>query len=601
MWYLEKLSARGGLLGSTQVNQFEGHTFQTEEDLFVRETTQNAIDNPSGTDKPRIVFRMVTLTGTAKRDFLKMTDLKELYENKELLKKANDDNELHAISGSKPLSLLYIEDFNTTGLDGVIADPKSNWMRFNMHGDAQKLAEELKIGSYGYGKSVLSRASGTRSFIVHTVVRPNAKDGHRFRLMGHTFQDFFADGARHKSGRGWFCRGKDSEDDPIPFVDNDAQSLASQLGFTTRGPSDTGTSFLLIGTCPAKRPLSIARIRHAFETWWWPSLVDDRIDVEFWEDGVQQSGPAPRLRSDLKLYIDCKTKLDGGVSTDVHTTQFSKVHDRNLGQVALTLAADHSIFDSPLHPKSPGPRRVARMRARSGMITEYGEFGTEKRVPFVGFYCAHEDIDQALKLSEPAAHDDWSKVSQRLTRTPYGAELVEAVEDKTQTACYNFQRKYSAARAPLSERLPELERMLGAAFESQGKGTPRPGPGPGKSEQFTEVDFPGSAQQAPNVVYGKRTNKIDGVIRYALRSGYRKKRRVGVWLSLNVAEDAQHAKGEPLTISVSNTKTGKLLYQGDNPRFVLEMLPGQSVSLRVQSVDYPRHQLVLFDHGEYRP
>jgi hypothetical protein len=601
LWYLERLPARGGMLGSTVINQFEGHRFQREEDLFVRETTQNAIDNPCGRLKPRIVFRLTTLDGAKKVRFLKNTDLSELTQDVSLLKKADKDNELKNVGTSRSLSLLYIEDFNTTGLDGLIADPKSNWMRFNLHGDGQKLEEELKIGSYGYGKSVLARSAGTRSFIVFTAIKPNQRDAHTHRLMGHTFQSLFEKGDQSFSGRGWFCKTSDSQGDPIPFTNEEACTLATELGFTRRSAHDTGTSFLLIGTRPAKQQLSIASIRHAFETWWWPSLIDDRIDVEFWENGVRQDGPAPRLRPDLRPYIECKSKLDSQVGEEIQDVHFQPLGGKKLGSLGLTLAADATVFGERFHPKAPGPRRVARTRARSGMITEYRDFGTEKRVAFVGYYCAHDDIDKALKLSEPSTHDEWSPISQRLTRFTNGREMVEAVDERTRTACYNFQRKHSAARAPLSERLPELERILGAAFEPQGRGTGRGGCGPKKSEQLAIAEFPGSAVLAPTIAYGSHANKIDGIMRLALRSGYNRPKRLGIWIVLSIAEDASRAKGESLRVEILDAKSGKVLFSGCDARFPLDMKPGQKVDLHVRSIDYPRHQTVLFDHGEYKP
>jgi hypothetical protein len=600
MWYLERLPARGGMLGSTVISQFESHGFQREEDLFVRETTQNAIDNPCGKAKPRIVFRLTTLDGAKKAQFLKKTDLSELSKNSDLLKKADTHNELRKVDTSRSLSLLYIEDFNTTGLDGLIADPKSNWMRFNLHGDAQKLEEELKIGSFGYGKSVLARAAGTRSFIVFTTIKPNQHDAHTRRLMGHTFQNLFSKDDKSFSGRGWFCHNSDSQGDPIPFTNDQACRLAAELGFTRRDNHETGTSFLLIGTRPADNQLSIASIRYAFETWWWPSLVDDRIDVEFWENGVLQEGAAPRLRPDLRPYIECKSKLDSGVGAEIQDVHFQPFNGKQLGNLGLTLAADETVFAERLHPKAPGPRRVARTRAGSRMITEYRDFGTEKRVAFVGYYCAHDDIDKALRLSEPAEHDGWSPVSQRLTRFKQGREIVEAIEEKTRTACYTFQRKHSAARAPHSDRLPELEQILGVAFEPHGRGTGAGGGGSKKSEQLASVEFPNSPVQAPKMTLGSNTNTIDGIMRLALRSGYNRPKRIGIWIVLSIAEDANRSKGESLGVEITDAK-GKVLFSGVDARFPLDLTPGQKVDLHVRSVDYPRHQTVLFDHGEYKP
>jgi hypothetical protein len=330
--------------------------------------------------------------------------------------------------------------------------------------------------------------------------------------------------------------------------------------------------------------------------------LDDRLDVELWENGIQQEGPAPRTRGDLVPYIKCKAKLDSGVGNDVDVTTFRPFDGKKLGRLGLTLAADESVFGDCSNPKTPGPRRVARTRARTGMITEYrGDFGTDKRVAFVGYYFADDEIDMALKLAEPSTHDEWAPANQRLTRFPNGREIVEEIDKRTRNACYEFQRTNSAMRAPLSERLPELERILGAAFDPQAGGSGRKGKSTKKSETLASVEFPGSPVLAPAMAYGAITNRIDGSIRFQLRHGLRQPKRVGIRLLLNVAEDANQAKGEPLALTVTDAKSGKQLYSGDDPRFVLALKPGEPVDVRVESVDYPRHQTVLFDHGEYKP
>jgi hypothetical protein len=604
MWHLEKLTGRGTLLGTTLLNQFEGHRFPTEEDLLVRETTQNAKDNPIGRAKPKIIFRLLTVDGAKKIAFLKALHLKDLFANKHLLaklEKASPFSELRHLHTDRPLTLLYIEDFNTTGLDGRIDDPIANWMRFNLHGDAAKLEEHGKIGSYGYGKSVLSRAAGTNTFIVYTGVKPIEADPSTARLMGHTFQHWFPDGSGgQKSGRGWFCSSANSDGDPIPFIDDDAHRLAEMAGFTPRRHGETGTSFLLIGGCPAKHTITIANIRHALETWWWPSLVDNTLDVELWENGRKVDMPNPRLREDLKPYIACKAKLDTGVGTDVYEAGFHKEHGKNLGRLALMLAADESVFQNPLHPKDPGPRRVARSRAGAGMITEYREFGTARRVGFVGYYIGSDDIDDALKYSEPSTHDEWSPVSQRLARSKHGADLVQAVEDRTDVACLNFQRKNSAVRAPVTERLPELERLLGAAFDDRDDGAARKGGGNGSrpSTRVMEVDFPSSPDGRVTPTFGKTANKLDFLVRYKLRDGISTKKKVTAWLALNVAEDAQRAKGSPLTVEVYDQATRRRVFKGDQATFSVEVAPGKARTFRVKSVDYPKYQVVLFEEGE---
>lgn len=602
MWNLERLPARGGMLGSTSTQAFEGHSFETEEDLLVRETVQNAKDVPCAARvKPRIIFRSVTLRGVEKRRFLKAIDLRALYGDQDLVDRTPKFSELRTIHNSeRPLRLTYIEDFNTTGLDGRLNDPRGNWMRFNLHGDAAKLEEEGKIGSYGQGKAVLARAAGTNTFLVYTAIAPTRGDPTTARLMGHTYQRWYEKEGVTYSGRGWWCESVNSHQDPIPFTDAEANERAAEAGFTPRAKGETGTSFLLIGGNPGNREITIKEIRHAVETWWWPSLLSNELDVELWEDGRRVQDPSPRLRTDLQPYIACKAKLDTGVGEPTERT-FQREHGKQLGRLALALAVDESIFENPLHPKSPGPRRIARMRATSGMITEYKEFGTERRLAFVGFFLADRDVDEVLKFSEPAEHDHWSPVSQRLAGIKHGREFVKAIEDRTATACYGFQRDNSEAREPPAERLPELESLLGAAFVDRGNGAAKPPKTNGQGGlRRTIVDFPDEPSGGLAAVYGRSTNHLDFLIRYRLRPEVDRRTKVRAALMLNVAEDANCARGEPLEVEVIDQSVKRTVFRGLGAKFNVELSPGKPKTYRVKSVPYARHQVVLFEEHELR-
>lgn len=602
MWNLEELPARGGMLGSTSTQAFEGHSFESEEDLLVRETVQNAKDvSCSEKVKPRIVFRSVTLKGTAKRDFLKAIELRDLYGDQELVDRTPKFSELRTIHNSeRPLRLIYVEDFNTTGLDGRLDDPRGNWMRFNLHGDAAKLEEEGKIGSYGQGKAVLARGAGTNTFLVYTAVAPSKGDSSSARLMGHTFQRWYQKDGVSRSGRGWWCKSVTSRHDPVPFVDEDAHRRAAAAGFTPRKNGETGTSFLLIGANPGNRQISMKAIRHAVETWWWPSLLSNELDVEIWEEGKRVEDPSPRLRIDLQPYIACKAKLDSNIGEATDRT-FQREHGKQLGRLALTLATDESIFDNPLHPKSPGPRRIARMRATSGMITEYKEFGTEKRLAFVGFFLANPEVDEILKFSEPAEHDTWSPVNQRLAGIKHGPELVKAIEERTKAACYAFQRDHSETREPPAERLPELEGLLGAAFVERGDGVSHPPKKKGeKGLRQTIVDFPDNPSGRLTPIYGRTTNQLDFLIRYRLRPGVDRRALVRAAIRINVAEDARCERGEPLEVEVIDQSVKRTVFRGLDAKFKVDISPGKSKTFRVKSAPYARHRVVLFEEQELR-
>jgi len=598
--YLEKLNKRGGMTGRTAANTFEGHKFDHEEDLLIRETTQNSKDNTNRKGlKPRIVIRLKKLSGKAKKRFVEKFNLLELYRNGELKTRLEKDSELHSLADKSSLGVLVIEDFNTRGLNGAIDDPKGNWMRFNLLGDAAKLEEQLKIGSYGFGKTVLTRSSGTGTFLVYTRIDPSTQSPEHSRFMGHTFQPLFVDKNREqKSGRGWICKRVDEDLDPIPFIDKEADELARVAGFSERAQNETGASFMLIGTNPAGRKTTIDSIRRAFETWWWPSLEADELDVELYENDVRVPGPSPKLRKDLRPYLDCKAKLDGGLGDAVHVANFNKFGGHSLGRLAMTVVPDETIFGTTESDKVPGSRRVARMNAQSGMITEYRRFGVDSRVPFVGFFLGHEDVFEYLRRSEPAAHDEWSASSQRLSKLVKGKEIVKHIEERTNSHCLTFQRNNSNVRSPSGDRLPELEKLIGAAFES-GKGSKTQNPSDiDRVTRLTEYDFPQQPGNQPRPIFGDKSNRLDFLIRYRLRKSVSAPTKVKIRLNVYVAQDVDLSQGDSLSMRVIDQKSARQVVQGPNPEFDFSLKPGETRVFRVESDSYPKHQVLLFRETE---
>jgi hypothetical protein len=93
---------------------------------------------------------------------------------------------------------------------------------------------------------------------------------------------------------------------------------------------------------------------------------------------------------------------------------------------------------------------------------------------------------------------------------------------------------------------------------------------------------------------------LNFLIRYKLKPEITKQTKVSAWLRINIAEDAQRAKGEPLTVDVIDQATGRSIYRGVDPSFRMQLIPGKAKTFRVKSDAYARHQVVLFDEGESR-
>lgn len=322
-WKLQPFGRAGGISGEGVKNLLEASGFRTREDLIVREALQNSVDAHDDVKghKVRVAIRKVTLSGKKKRDFVSLLSLDELANIAPILKSAPPDSPLHKLHGQQPLSLLFIEDFHTVGLGGGLTDLKGNFYRLLfLVGDAQKAETDDDLGgSYGYGKSVYASNSATSTIVAYSVFQPDGSTQDTYaRLLGSTFQKSYRQGKKDFTGRGWFGDNKNVQEGvPDPLVDSQAMALAEKLGFRKRTKSDYGTSMLLIGTEISGDDISIDKIRQAIETWWWPRYIEDRLDIELYEDDQMKSPPRPKQRVDLKPYIDCYLQMSNGSSPEI--------------------------------------------------------------------------------------------------------------------------------------------------------------------------------------------------------------------------------------------------------------------------------------------
>jgi hypothetical protein len=146
--------------------------------------------------------------------------------------------------------------------------------------------------------------------------------------------------------------------------------------------------------------------------------------------------------------------------------------------------------------------------------------------------------------------------------------------------------------------LPELEKILGAAFESGAGPSKPPGPGGERSSRTTLVDFPDLPGNRLVPVYGTADNHLDFLIRYQLRPTVTQSEEIKVRLHIHIAQDVDLGQGEPLAVSVTDQKTERKIAEGENPELQFTLSPGQARVFRVRSGKYPRHQVLLFRETE---
>jgi hypothetical protein len=94
-----------------------------------------------------------------------------------------------------------------------------------------------------------------------------------------------------------------------------------------------------------------------------------------------------------------------------------------------------------------------------------------------GAFVAARDIDNALRLSEPPAHNKWDEKARRLQAVENGKEFVKATLSRIRSDVKEFQRQAAPPPSPRANRLSLLERTL-ASFLAAGRPGPEPGPEP---------------------------------------------------------------------------------------------------------------------------
>lgn len=589
LWHLQRYTRAGGISGEGVKNLLEASGFKRREDLIAREAIQNSVDahDDVKSHKVKVIIRKESISGARKREFVSLMGLDELAKNGGLIAGAPTDSPLRSLQADEPLGLLYIEDFNTVGLGGGLSDLTGNYYRLLfLVGDAQKAETNEDLGgSYGYGKSVYSSNSATSTIVTFSVFKPTPKTENSYaRLLGSTFQKSLVHKGVSYTGRGWYGGSNIKEDVPDPIVSERAIALAAKLGFQKRTKSDHGTSILLIGTKIAGVDLSIEQFRNAIETWWWPRILDDRLDVELIDQQQTKDSPRPKQRLDLRPYIDCYQQLTHGVSTEeIRVDKFNAQPETGfaMGSIALTAVAE-DVFGNQ-DPDAPGPnaRRVAMMRGPL-MVVDYHPMGSERRESFVGVYRASADINNYLRLSEPKEHNRWDEDARRLQMKPHGKSVINAVYRRCNVKVREFQALLAPKKERPQDRLATLDRLMGAAFASKKGGKPFPTPTPGKAF----VEFPGGVTRRVN---GQQA-WIEAEVRMKLKPDQKSPQHLKLKPDAYILEDSRHTRGrdpeDQLEVTVIDLPTGKKIGAGVAPIVDVQLTNEKWTKVRLTSQQY---------------
>lgn len=469
--------------GGGDLQRFLRATRLSAADMLARETIQNSWDaarklraivkNEKIPFKMRFVFR--ELTGAEKENFVNLLQLRKLHLQK--LKAGNAaqvrDGALDELDDDAPLRLLEISDFGAHGLYGHPNRLKKRSVLFNAvyyMGGSRK--DQGMGGSYGVGKSAFIRGSHARTAFIHSTFRPypgeaNEDDLTTSRFLGFCWwTDYEADGVDY-DGRGRFVeilqQGETPRANPakVPFENAVADNYAHRAGLPARDPhvdEELGTSLLLVD--PSVEPDDLLQ---AISRNWWPAIQENLIEVSVVDYDGEEHFPDPSSIEDLKPFVDCfQTYLDGPSpgegAPEILSTSWYAIDGNNSGMLAVKSFSDDSDDVEENSDKDEVFRHNGALIARTRgprMVVDYLEW-RKSSLPFKirGVYVASEDLDELLRETEPALHDQWTETPQD-DISDAATKAAKAVKSKIIKELQNYVRKI---QPPAPKKRSQLDR-----------------------------------------------------------------------------------------------------------------------------------------------
>jgi hypothetical protein len=339
------------------------------------------------------------------------------------------------VSGEQKLDLVTVRDQNTVGLGGSLEgdEEKDHFARLVLG-----LGQSDKVeggGSFGFGKTVFSKLSKIHLVLYYSHFKPTRRTGGcsaRFMAVWLLRKDI----AKKFSGFGFFGKRNGSNDESLPFEDEEAHAMAEMCGLKPHKEGEFGTTVAVVDC-----PIVCEHVKFAIERYWWPSLVDKKLSVRLFEKKHHENKRDSKVEGD-KLEVDL---LDNGSRLSISPSSnpmvlpyleiyqamrdssgkhegikidppFNKMHGKKIGQVA-TRKLDKATIDSIRDylsglglskEENPMPLGgIAKMRTPGMVINYEGETAEDLETIPAGVFIADDEIDLLLRGSEPATHNKW--------------------------------------------------------------------------------------------------------------------------------------------------------------------------------------------------
>lgn len=472
-WYFEEMGDKA----EQNADLLTKHAFENDVATFVRETLQNANDaKVEDADEPvEVYYRFEKLTGADLERFLTELECEpdedgvDLYDHLRAAGQVEDDRQLDQyldhLEREDELLLLSVEDRNTEGLDGLETEDGTNYTAL-VRDMGRSNKEATEGGSHGVGKTVLWAFSGMSTVLFSSYPVRSTGDHDPPRFVGRTLLPDHRDRETGQlySGNGWY--GRRDPDDPetrhVSMWGDQARGQAESL-YTERtaGRDVSGTTATIVGfRDPTAEEFAdvdelLGTFRRSVAEYFWPAIERGNLDVYVQGPDEPPTPVDPYEVDAVRPFVDCFRKR--GSPDDDLESRGNVVE----GEITFDLP-DKKIGDDPrteskgrvdVYAKSPGPgddesrlNEVAIFRG-AGMVVDYVDMGGAASYgsDFYGLLVAGEargwgdrdveiadaQVEEFLRTSEPAAHDEWKGYKNSKLQSTYEWGCAGIVEDLT--------------------------------------------------------------------------------------------------------------------------------------------------------------------------
>ena len=176
--------------------------------------------------------------------------------------------------------------------------------------------------------------------------------------------------------------------------------------------------------------LDIVEIQKAVEEFYFPAILEDKLQASFSDSNGETYVAAPRERADLDQFVrlwECCIAQEKIESETLKVDCFNRYEGKNLGWYAFEAA---EADEAESHRKNS----IAISRGW-GLVNNYIRYGSDAFEPVVGVFVADADAKNYLLFSENPAHSEWSDSHRRLKELDpdLGPRLVKTLKRRLTT------------------------------------------------------------------------------------------------------------------------------------------------------------------------